>query len=71
VFTVALIIFAEKTLPKSHRIARPLGILMMAGGVLLLGLTLLGGTEQPEMEEVKPGVEEPETKEMDPGMDSM
>lgn len=71
VFTAALIIFAEKTLPESHRIARPLGVLMMTGGVLLLGLALLGGTEQPEMEEVRPGIEEPETKEMDHGMDSM
>ncbi len=49
VFTAALIVFAEKTLPYSHRIARPLGILMMTGGVALLGLTLLGGT-QPAME---------------------
>ncbi len=49
VFTAALIIFAEKTLPYSHRIARPLGILMMAGGIALLGLTLLGGA-QPGME---------------------
>ena len=31
VFTAALIIFAEKTLPVSHRIARPLGVLMVAG----------------------------------------
>ena len=42
VFTAALIIFAEKTLPYSHRIARPLGILMMGGGVALLGLALFG-----------------------------
>jgi predicted metal-binding membrane protein len=48
VFTLALIIFAEKTLPSSHRIARPLGVLMVAGGVVFLGLTLLGGM-QPEM----------------------
>ncbi len=45
VFTAALIIFAEKTLPYSHRIARPLGILMIVGGVALLGLTLLGGMD--------------------------
>jgi predicted metal-binding membrane protein len=65
VFTAALIIFAEKTLPNSHRIARPLGVLMVAGGVVLLGLTLWGGM-QPEM---NPGTEsEPG---MDPGMDSM
>ncbi len=30
--------------------------MMMAGGVVLLGLTVLGGTEQPGMEEVRPGV---------------
>jgi predicted metal-binding membrane protein len=45
VFTVALIIFAEKTLPESHRIARPLGVLMITGGVVLLGVSLLGGME--------------------------
>ena len=65
VFTASLIIFAEKTLPDSHRIARPLGVLMVAGGVVLLGLTLWGGM-QPEM---NPGTEsEPG---MEPGMDSM
>jgi predicted metal-binding membrane protein len=71
VFTAALIIFAEKTLPESHRIARPLGIVMMAGGVVFLGLTLLSGMEQPGMEEMTPGVEELEMKEMESGMDSM
>jgi predicted metal-binding membrane protein len=71
VFTAALIIFAEKTLPESHRVARPLGVLMVVGGVVLLGVALLDGMEQPGTEEVKPGVEEPETKEMDPGMKSM
>ena len=70
VFTVALIIFAEKTLPESHRIARPLGFLMVAGGVVFLGLTLLGGMEQPEMEEMVPG-EEPKMEEMDSEMKSM
>ncbi len=70
VFTVALVVFAEKTLPESHRIARPLGVLLVAGGVVLLGLAVLGGTEQPGTEKVKPGAE-PKTKQMDPGMDSM
>ena len=70
VFTAALIIFAEKTLPESHRIARPLGFLMVAGGVVFLGLTLLGGMEQPEMEEMVPG-EEPSMEEMDSEMKSM
>src|ERR671933_2036928 len=43
--TAAVIIFAEKTIPNSHRIARPVGVLMVAGGVaVLLGLTLWDGT---------------------------
>lgn len=55
VFTAALIIFAEKTLPYSHRIARPLGVLMMGGGVALLGLALLGEME-PTMESMDSGM---------------
>jgi predicted metal-binding membrane protein len=43
VLTAAVIIFAEKTVPGSHRIARPLGIVMVAGGVVLLAIPLLGG----------------------------
>jgi predicted metal-binding membrane protein len=46
--TAAVIIFAEKTIPNSHRIARPLGALMIAVGVALLGASLLGGMT-PEM----------------------
>ena len=41
--TAAVIIFAEKTLPNSHRIARPLGVVMVAGGVGLLATSLFGG----------------------------
>jgi predicted metal-binding membrane protein len=41
--TAALIIFAEKTLPNSRRIARPLGVVMVGGGVVLLATSLLGG----------------------------
>jgi predicted metal-binding membrane protein len=41
--TAAVIIFAEKTMPKSHLIARPLGVVMVAGGVVLLATSLLGG----------------------------
>lgn len=41
--TAAVIIFAEKTIPGSHRVARPLGVLMVAGGVALLAVSLLGG----------------------------
>ena len=78
VFTVALIIFAEKTLPESHRIARPLGVLMMTGAVVLLGFSLLGGMEagtemDPEME-MSPGIPsmEDSTQNMEePGMESM
>jgi predicted metal-binding membrane protein len=41
--TAAVIIFAEKTIHNSHRIARPLGVVMVAGGVVLLATSLLGG----------------------------
>jgi predicted metal-binding membrane protein len=43
--TGALIIFAEKTLPNSHRIAGPLGVVMVGGGVVLLATSLLDGME--------------------------
>jgi predicted metal-binding membrane protein len=43
ILTAAVIIFAEKTIPNSHRIARPLGVVMVAGGVVLLATSLLGG----------------------------
>jgi predicted metal-binding membrane protein len=41
--TAAVIIFAEKTIPQSHHIARPLGIVMIGGGSMLLVTSLLGG----------------------------
>ena len=41
--TAAVIIFAEKTMPDSHRVAWPLGVLMVAGGVVLLVASVLGG----------------------------
>jgi predicted metal-binding membrane protein len=75
VFTVALIIFAEKTLPDSHRIAPTLGFVMIVGGVAFFGFSLLGGMQA----EMKPAVEEPgmpaiedSTENMEkPGMESM
>ena len=71
VFTVALIIFAEKTLPESHRIARPLGVLMVAGGVAFLGLTLFSGM-QPEMNpQMNSGMDSQMDSQMDSGTDSM
>jgi predicted metal-binding membrane protein len=41
--TAAVIIFTEKAIPNSHRIAWPLGVVMVAGGVVLLATSLLGG----------------------------
>jgi predicted metal-binding membrane protein len=43
--TAAVIIFVEKTIPNSHLIARPLGVIMVAGGAVLLATSLLGGME--------------------------
>jgi predicted metal-binding membrane protein len=47
--TAAVVIFVEKTIPGSHRVARPLGILMIAGGAVLLAVSLIGGMA-PSME---------------------
>jgi predicted metal-binding membrane protein len=47
--TAAVIIFVEKTLPDSHRVVRPLGVLMIVGGAVLLGVSLFSGM-QPGME---------------------
>ena len=41
--TGAVVIFIEKTVPGSHRVARPLGVLMIVGGVVLMVTSLLGG----------------------------
>jgi len=41
--TAAVIIFVEKTIPGSHRVAWPLGVLMLAGGALLLVVSVSGG----------------------------
>lgn len=42
--TAAVVIFVEKTIPGSHCVARPLGVVMIAGGAVLMGMFLLGGT---------------------------
>jgi hypothetical protein len=67
VFTAALIIFAEKTLPNGHRIARPLGVFLVAGGVVLLGLALWGGMQF----EMNPGMESAPEMESESGMGTM
>ena len=41
--TAAVIIFAEKAIPNSHLIARPLGVVMAVGGAVLLATSLVGG----------------------------
>ncbi len=41
--TAAVIIFVEKTLPGGHRVARPLGMVLVVGGVVVLGMSLLSG----------------------------
>lgn len=40
--TAAVIIFVEKTLPGGHRVARPLGALLVLGGLVVLGASLFG-----------------------------
>ena len=47
--TATVIVFAEKTIPGSHHTARPLGVVMVVGGLVLVGMSLLGGMA-PEME---------------------
>jgi predicted metal-binding membrane protein len=37
----AVIIFVEKTHPSGHRVARPLGLVLIVGGVVVLGASLL------------------------------
>jgi predicted metal-binding membrane protein len=72
VFTAALIIFAEKTLPNSHRIARPLGTLMVAGGVAFLAFSLMiGGTGAETGSGMDSGPVMESSPSMDSGMDSM
>ena len=67
--TAALLIFVEKTMPDGHRIARPLGLLMVAGGIAFLGFSLIGGVGHEV--EMQPGTEPNPEMEMDPEMGSM
>jgi predicted metal-binding membrane protein len=67
VAAIAGFILLEKVAPAGHRMGQAAGVLMVAGGVVLVGLALWGGM-QPEM---TPGTEsEPEMESM-PGMESM
>jgi predicted metal-binding membrane protein len=43
--TAVVIIFAEKMIPDSHSIARPWGVVMVMGGVLLLPTSFFDGME--------------------------
>ena len=66
VAAIAGFILLEKVAPAGQRMGQAAGALLVAGGVVLLGLALWGGM-QPEMHpgtESEPGMEEP-------GMDSM
>jgi predicted metal-binding membrane protein len=67
VAAIAGFILIEKVAPAGHRMGQAAGVLMVAGGVLLLGLTLWGGM-QPEM---NPGTESEPGMEAEPGMGSM
>jgi predicted metal-binding membrane protein len=40
--TAAVIIFIEKTLPGGHRVARPLGTALIAGGLAMLAMPWFG-----------------------------
>jgi predicted metal-binding membrane protein len=40
--TAAVIIFVEKTLPGGHRVAGPLGVVLVLGGLVVLSTSLLG-----------------------------
>jgi predicted metal-binding membrane protein len=71
VAAIAGFILLEKVAPAGQRMGQAAGALLVAGGVVLLGLALWGGM-QPEIHpgtESEPGMEEPGMEE--PGMDSM
>ena len=58
VAAIAGFILLEKVVPAGHRMGQAAGVLMVAGGVVLLGLTLWDGI-QPEMNpemESEPGM---------------
>ena len=64
---IAGFILLEKVALAGQRMGQAAGVLMVAGGIVLLGLTLWGGM-QPEM---NPGTESVPVMESEPGMDSM
>ncbi len=41
--TAAIVVFAEKAIPGSHRLARPVAVLMIVGGAALMAVSLLSG----------------------------
>jgi predicted metal-binding membrane protein len=67
VAAIAGFILLEKMAPAGHRMGQAAGVLMIAGGVVLLGLTLWGGM-QPEM---NPGMESEPGMEFEPEMGPM
>ena len=67
VAAIAGFILLEKMAPAGQRMGRATGVLMVAGGVVLLGLTLWGGM-QPEM---NPGTESVPGMESEAEMDPM
>ena len=65
--TIAGFVLLEKVFPAGHRMGQAAGVLMVAGGVVLVGLALWGGM-QPEM---TPGMEPAPEMEPMPDMESM
>lgn len=41
--SAAVVVFIEKTVPGAHRMAHPLGVLMVAAGIALCGMALFAG----------------------------
>jgi predicted metal-binding membrane protein len=67
VAVIAGFVLLEKVAPGGRRMGQAAGVLMVAGGVVVLGLTLWGGV-QPE---INPGTESEPEMQSEPGMESM